>query len=193
MLRLVEPGSQYKESFLQGVREFQREGAMRQYSVSRLNADFESFLHRLYLRQHSKTLPPNIVPSLYFWLIDDDGVQGTYVGTLRISPTLDDFLRRVGGHIGYQVRPALRCKGYGRQLLALGLQRARELGLTRVLVTCDEDNIGSKKVIEYNGGQLENAIHVEGSTTRKLRYWIDLSVADTSNGILVEHGRRAKG
>jgi predicted acetyltransferase len=56
----------------------------------------------------------------------------------------------------------------------LGLEKARELGLRRVLVTCDEDNIGSKKIIEHNGGQYENAIQIEGDKVKKLRYWIDI-------------------
>ena len=54
------------------------------------------------------------------------------------------------------------------------MEKARELGLHRVLVTCDEDNIGSKKIIEHNGGKLENALEIEGEPVRKLRYWIDI-------------------
>jgi predicted acetyltransferase len=81
---------------------------------------------------------------------------------------------RVGGHIGYLIRPSERLHGYGKEMLRLGLQKARQFGLTRVLVTCDENNISSQKVIEYNGGRFENSILVEGSPVRKLRYWIDL-------------------
>jgi predicted acetyltransferase len=57
--------------------------------------------------------------------------------------------------------------------LRLGLEKARDLGLRRVLVTCDETNIGSKKIIEYNGGVFENAVEAE-SPIKKLRYWIDI-------------------
>jgi predicted acetyltransferase len=81
---------------------------------------------------------------------------------------------RIGGHIGYQIRPTQRLRGYGKELLRLGLQKAYQLGFKRVLVTCDENNISSQKVIEYNGGQFENSVYVEGSPVRKLRYWIDL-------------------
>ncbi|GCE19818.1 hypothetical protein KDK_36180 [Dictyobacter kobayashii] len=59
--------------------------------------------------------------------------------------------------------------------MQLGLQKALALGITRALVTCDETNIGSKKVIEYNGGQFENAVYIEGSSVKKLRYWIDIA------------------
>ena len=54
------------------------------------------------------------------------------------------------------------------------MEKARELGLFRVLVTCDEDNIGSKKIIEHNGGMFENAIEIDGDPVKKLRYWIDI-------------------
>ena len=57
--------------------------------------------------------------------------------------------------------------------MRLGLEKARDLGLRRVLVTCDETNIGSKKIIEYNGGVFENAVEAE-SPIKKLRYWIDI-------------------
>ena len=77
-------------------------------------------------------------------------------------------------HVGYQVRPSKRLQGYGKELLRQGLQKAKELDFTRVLLTCDEDNIASKKIIESNGGQFENAIPVDGSPMKKLRYWIDL-------------------
>jgi predicted acetyltransferase len=97
------------------------------------------------------------------------------MGTLSLRHELNDMLMRIAGHIGYQIRPSQRQRGYGTELLRLGLQKARQLGLTRVLVTCDENNIASQKVIVYNGGQLENSVAVEGSHIPKLRYWIDLS------------------
>jgi len=58
-------------------------------------------------------------------------------------------------------------------LLRLGLEKARERGLKRVLITCDETNLASRKVIEHNGGILENLVAVEGQTARKMRYWIN--------------------
>ena len=78
----------------------------------------------------------------------------------------------MSGHIGYEIRPSKRRQGYDTKILRLGLEKARELDLHRVLVTCDEDNIGSKKIIEHNGGMFENAIEIEGDTVKKLRYWI---------------------
>lgn len=79
-------------------------------------------------------------------------------------------LRERGGHIGYSVRPVERGKGYGRELLRLALLRCRELGLVRVLVTCNADNVASEHVILANGGVLEREIDVDGLAVR--RYWI---------------------
>ena len=92
-----------------------------------------------------------------------------------VGHELNDLLFKIAGHFGYMIRPSKRRQGYGKVILRLGLEQARKMGLKRVLVTCDENNIGSKKVIEYNGGQFENEVCVEGSSIKKLRYWIDLT------------------
>ncbi len=144
---------------------------MLQYDFQVVSDNFERFLYHLKAQQDQTKLPPHIVPQSHFWLIDHD----EFIGILSLRRELNDTFIRIGGHIGYQVRPSKRRQGYGRQLLRLGLQKAKELGFTRVLLTCDEDNIASKRVIESNGGQFENAIAVEGSPVKKLRYWIDLA------------------
>ena len=170
MCFLTEPASQYKDQFIDAVREFQGEGRLLDYDVQRLNHNFANFLHRLQNQRVSSQMPPDHVPATDFWLIDNEEC----IGRLSIRHHLNDYMLKVAGHIGYMIRPSKRRRGYGKEILRLGLEQARVLGLKRVLVTCDENNIGSKKVIEYNGGQFENAVQVEGSSVRKLRYWIDL-------------------
>ncbi len=174
MLFLTEPAPQYKKSFLEGIHEFQREGLLLEYDIQRIDRDFATFLNNVQFRKDRTKLPPHLVPSTDYWLILGDEESGTFIGRLSLRHELNAFLLKIGGHIGYQIRPSLRRRGYGTEQLRLGLQKAREHGLIRVLVTCDENNIGSKKIIEYNGGQLENAIDIEGSPVKKLRYWIDL-------------------
>ena len=95
-------------------------------------------------------------------------------GKLTLRTTINAKYLYAGGHIGYEIRPSKRRQGYGTVLLRMGLERARERGLHRVLLTCDETNLGSRKVIENNGGHLENAVEVEGQTVLKMRYWINL-------------------
>lgn len=170
MIFLTEPDSKYQDSFLAGLREFHQEGRMLQYRIQNVSEDFERFLYHLRTQQDRTKLPPHIVPQSHFWLIDAD----EFIGILSLRCGPNDAFIRISGHIGYQIRPSKRWQGYGKELLRLGLQKAKELDFTRVLLTCDEDNIASKKVIESNGGQFESAILVEGSPLKKLRYWIDL-------------------
>ena len=101
------------------------------------------------------------------------------VGRTSIRHALNESLERVGGHIGFVVVPEFRRQGYATAMLHSSLQIAREKcnGAPRVLVTCDDDNAGSIRTIEKNGGVLENVISGQGLDKPKRRYWIDL-VAD---------------
>jgi predicted acetyltransferase len=87
---------------------------------------------------------------------------------------LNDLLLRIGGHIGYVVVPEFRRQGHATAILHLALQFAHDrLGLNQVLLTCDDDNIGSVKTIENNGGVLEDVISGPDLDKPKRRYWID--------------------
>lgn len=92
------------------------------------------------------------VPQTRYWLF----VDGRPVGVAKLRHYLNDYLRTFGGHIGYCVRPSERGKGYGNLILKELLKKAWEKGIAEVLVTCREDNILSRKVIERNGGSLED-------------------------------------
>lgn len=120
-------------------------------------------------------LKPGGVPNTF--LVGE--VDGRIVGRVSVRHTLNDVLAEVGGHIGYGVRPAFRRRGYATALLRGGLDVARSVGLERVLVTCDDDNVGSATVIERCGGVFERmavpaADSGEVVTVPKRRYWIDL-------------------
>lgn len=91
---------------------------------------------------------------------------------IQIRLALNDYLLQTGGHIGYSVYPDERGKGYATEMLALALKLCPELGLGRVLVTCDAANIASAKVIQANGGVLENEVAHDSIITQ--RYWISL-------------------
>src|SRR5215207_1756663 len=88
------------------------------------------------------TAPPGVLPYEDFWLMEQD----TWIGLLTLRSHINEQFLHSGGHIGYVVRPSkLRC-GYGTALLRLGLDLAHERGLDRVLLTCDETNMGSRKI-----------------------------------------------
>lgn len=111
----------------------------------------------------------NYVPAdTWFWFDGD----GRMAGMITLRHMLNDFLLRVGGHIGYGVRPSMRRQGHATAMLAAVLPRARELGLTRVLVSCHRENVGSARTIQKNGGMLENEIVEDGRIVQ--RYWIVL-------------------
>lgn len=102
-------------------------------------------------------------------------LNGKCVGRSSIRHELNDTLTSVGGHIGYGVIPSERQKGYAREILRLSLEYLKTKNVHRALLTCSENNIGSIRTIEENGGILENKISPEGSHDITRRYWIDLS------------------
>jgi predicted acetyltransferase len=109
------------------------------------------------------------VPSTQYFLVDD---SGRVLGAIAFRHSLNERLFLHGGHIGYGVRPTERRRGYCSAMLALLLESMRDGGPERVLLTCDDDNPGSYRSIEKNGGVLENKVVFEGRLSR--RYWIDI-------------------
>ena len=111
------------------------------------------------------------VPDSVFFLLDED--RDRLIGAVNIRHNLNDDLLFTGGHIGDGVRPSERRKGYATEMIRLALIECGKLGIDKVLMTCDKDNIGSAKSIIKNGGVLENeVVNEEGKTEQ--RYWITL-------------------
>lgn len=98
--------------------------------------------------------------------------DGTLVGMIQIRHALNDYLRRFGGHIGYSARKGERRKGYAGEMLHLALEKCREMGISRVLVTCDRENTASARTILSNGGMLEGEVREGAGVTQ--RYWIEV-------------------
>jgi predicted acetyltransferase len=130
---------------------------------------FRRYLEVLAERERGENLPANYVPSTFLFAFAGTRI----VGRVTIRHALNPFLERFGGHIGYAVVPEFRRQGYATEILRQSVQIARQkLGLTRVLVTCDDDNIGSIKTIEKNGGVLESIVTGPDVNKPKRRYWI---------------------
>ncbi len=100
--------------------------------------------------------------------------NGRIIGNYNFRHELTESLRRCGGHCGYSVRPSERRKGCGSMLLAHAKDFGRTLGLRRILVTCSVDNHGSSRVIQRNGGILEDTVRDVESGGELSRYWITL-------------------
>jgi predicted acetyltransferase len=130
---------------------------------------FRQYLELLEAQARGERLPPGYVPATFLFAF----VGTRIVGRVSIRHTLTPDLERCGGHIGYAVVPEFRRQGCATAMLAQAVVIARDrLGLSRVLVTCDDDNVGSIRVIEKNGGVLENVVAVPGGAAPKRRYWI---------------------
>ena len=175
MLRLVEPAPIYKSVILAAVPEMH---AIGEWNVTpdAFAARFDDMLREIAAAKDPATAPPGVLPFEDYWLMDEDA----WIGLLTLRPQINEQYLHSGGHIGYVIRPSKRRSGYGTAILRLGLEKARTRGLQRVLLTCDETNLGSRKIIEANGGQLENAVAVEGQSALKLRYWINLDEPSTA-------------
>ncbi|MBR6413933.1 MAG: GNAT family N-acetyltransferase [Oscillospiraceae bacterium] len=130
--------------------------------------DFDAYLKGLDDREDKVQ---GKIPSSTFFLLDAD--RDRLLGAVNIRHKLNDALLQRGGHIGDGVRPTERRKGYATEMIRLALAECKKLGIDRVLITCDKDNVGSAKSIVKNGGVLENEyIHTDGKIVQ--RYWIEL-------------------
>ena len=103
----------------------------------------------------------------YYWMVQND----EYLGSIALRHELNGFLRSYGGHIGYSVRPSARRRGLATRALQGVLAIAHHRGLAEVLLTCDTQNVGSRRVIEGGGGQFENEV-TDAAGRVFQRFWI---------------------
>jgi len=167
---LLEPTEALRDAYLDFEADFRTAGESQiPGSGTQPDSDFVELVRRLRDQALGVGLRPELVPASTYWLVH----QGRILGTCNIRHQLTDALRDFGGHIGYAVRPSERNKGYGTRMLALALDRARELGIRRVLVTCDQDNPASARVIIHNGGVLASESYSAQAGRITQRYWIE--------------------
>lgn len=129
--------------------------------------DFDYYLEHLDLKE----AVGKYVPTSTFFLLDTE--RDRLLGAVNIRHYLNEDLLKEGGHIGDGIRPSERRKGYATEMIRLALIECRKLGIEKVLMTCDKDNIGSAKSIVKNGGVLENEF-VNSDGVIEQRYWIVL-------------------
>ena len=127
--------------------------------------DFDYYLANLEIKE---PIDGKVLDSVFF-LLDEE--KNILVGAVNIRHYLNDYLLQYGGHIGDGIRPSERRKGYATEMIRLALLECKKLGIDRVLMVCDKDNIGSRKSIINNGGILENEFVDEKGNINQ-RYWI---------------------
>ena len=172
MPELVLPTTSVHRSFLEAMDEFVAEGAQNTQTAAWIDHNapgwtdpeaFAVFTEAVRADADEDTPRPDFhVPCTTLWWVDGED----YLGRIAIRHRLNDFLLEVGGHIGYDVRPYASPPGPRDRHAAAALPWALRLGIDPALVTCDLDNVGSIRVIEAAGGELEDVRGV------KRRYWV---------------------
>lgn len=172
MPRLVLPTVTVHQSFLEAMEEFVAEGAESSQTAAWIDHNaprwqepdaFAAFVDAVKADALEESPRPAWhVPCTTLWWIEGEH----YLGRIAIRHRLTDFLLEVGGHIGYDVRPTARRRGHATAMLRQALPWAHGLGIDPALVTCDDDNLASLRVIEAAGGVLEDVRGV------KRRYWL---------------------
>ncbi|MCQ4924036.1 GNAT family N-acetyltransferase [Tissierella carlieri] len=158
-LFLIEPNKEYQKSFENyalAYRKINDEHYFNKYK--RALENFQDYL---------KDLPQGEVITSTFWLIDKKEV----VGVVRIRHQEIEC----AGHIGYDISPDCRNRGYGFQILKLALEKAIKIGIEEVILTCNIDNIASKKIIEKNKGKLLGIIFDEEENEYMYKFSITLT------------------
>ena len=140
MTELVTPSARYRASFVAARAE---DGEVLD------DAAFAALLDRIADSAAGRNLKPGIVPQSEYWLVDGD----EYVGRIRLRHALTPLLRAIGGHVGYDVRPSRRRQGHATRMLALAKPHVAALGIDPALITCNANNVASRKVIEACGGR----------------------------------------
>ena len=162
---MLEEVNAYRREMLEADSSMDGTGSLRRLEARDWLADTRAMLS-------AETCPPHLVTATQYVYVRR--ADGRIVGMIQLRHYLNDYLAEYGGHIGYSVRPDERRKGYAKQMLALVLGQAKKLSLSRVLVTCDDDNEASARTIQANGGVLEHTVWLESEGVTLRRYWIAL-------------------
>ncbi len=168
MIKLIVPNEEYLRSYKEAYDEYVENGVS---AYSFTDASSCDILAKFDRYRNERDLPANRVGEDKYWLVDDERVY--FIGEIAIRHRLNDALARRGGHIGYGVRYSEWNRGYGTQMLALALEKAKEMHISPVLITCNDDNLASARVMEKNGFVLRDKVVVseDGRDLLTRRYW----------------------
>lgn len=150
-LKHITPSLEYKEDLINYINEHY-ECNSEIHGVNSLNKYLDNYEEWLTKLEHERTIEPSetLVPAETYLLVREE--DNKVVGMINIRLTLNENLKKFGGHIGYGIRPSERRKGYNKINLYLALKRCNELGIELVYLDCSSYNLGSSKTMEALGG-----------------------------------------
>lgn len=172
-MNLVKPTKKYADCWADALLEFETESITGFWDIPEKPKNIDEYIPRVEAQSQGKKSAGWSVPVTTYWLIDKD----KFIGHANIRHHLNEKLKKIGGHIGYAIRPTERAKGYGNNILKLAIPKAKELSLLKLLITCDNTNVASQKIIMNNGGKLLDTIQVDGKMIE--RYWINIESRET--------------
>jgi len=173
-MRLIKPTIEHKAVLKSYVKEMLENkdschgcGSIEDYDV------YEDWLKHIESYAVKALIPKDskYVEGSQYFLWDDENQK--VVGMVNIRHELNAYLMKFGGHIGYSIRPSYRNQGYAKLQLNLALDILRQKGVDRALITCNADNVASKKTILACGG-VEDTPTIEEDGTVIKRFWITL-------------------
>jgi predicted acetyltransferase len=171
----VAPSIGHESAFLAMLTDFEAHDPENAEFYAAAKGHFPSYVRSLIDEEAGIHLKEGWVPCTHRWLM---APSGNLVGVTRLRHNIDTlFLAGHGGHIGYDVAPGHRRKGYGHLALRIALKEASALGLSRLLLFAAEDNLASRAVIERQGGELDSISFSEFYNERLCRYWINRSLS----------------
>ncbi len=167
---LVKPTVSLEKEYLDFYQEWKASGEdMIPWVIEKDPTDFQGMVQFLLNNEKGINLPEGWVRDSTYWLVNE---SNRVLGAVNIRHALTERLFNCGGHIGYGVRPSERRKGYATKILAMSLEKTRELGIEKVLVVCDAVNTASERTIVKNGGK-EDASFTEENGNVVKRFWIE--------------------
>ena len=170
---LVKASEEYAEQIIEYRQEFLYAGDSMDGcgSLRRIANPFE-YIKKCKDYESLETLPEDKVLATQFFFVRKE--DNKLVGMIQIRHYFNDYLAQFGGHIGYSIRPSERRKGYAKVMLKMALPHCKKLGLNKVLITCNDSNIGSEKTIIANGGIYESTVFEPNDNINLKRYWISI-------------------
>ena len=173
-MKLVFPNIRYKEKAIDFIKEMREHGSEINGTggLDRFltESDYESWLDNVISYIDIINVKENKVPALTYFYVREE--EDKIIGMINTRLSLNDNLRKEGGHIGYSIRPTERNKGYATKMLTDTLKIYDTLGIKKVYLTCDKSNIASAKVIQKCNGILEEEFYSSNYNTIVQRYYI---------------------